>query len=248
VYGLGGQVGRGTFENAEDLEAWMIHVGLDTSRWGVTPGTKTVRDLLHELQARECSLQKLEGRVYRCVSVVNLVLRNPMDNHAHLHCYQQRSVDGTCKPRNALPSARMVEGEEPLAVARRAVMEQLGEYVPDPDAVVIDEKTLLAWYEIDESISFPSLHTQYRLHQVEVVVWGLPHEPFTTTPPRTGSAPQQENCWQWLTDSPADGRRTRAEAKGAPSATSAAAVSDAAANAPDGGGAAKPRRRGSICL
>lgn len=243
VYGLGGQIARGSFDHPGNLEAWMIHVGLDTSRWDGAAGRRTVRDLFGELQARECTVQKMDGVVYRCVSVVNLVVRQPLGAGRHLHCYRQRIGEEVPKIRNVLPSAKLVEGEEPVAVARRAVLEQMGGLIGGPADVRVAEGSLLSWYEIDESPSFPSLRTQYRLHQLEVVVHGLPEGRFAT---RLGN---KEFSWQWLEDSPSDGRRTKAEAKVTASAnTAAAAEAVYAPEAGGGGGGGKPRRRGSICL
>jgi len=62
-------------------------------------------------------------------------------------------------------------------------------------------QSLLVWDELVDSPSYPSLITQYTLHQVEVVVPGLPQESFATIEGK------KKHFWEWRNDGPDDLRR-----------------------------------------
>jgi len=65
--------------------------------------------------------------------------------------------------------------------------------------VGIAPDTLLSWTEMNESNSYPTLPTQYWLHQIEAVVQGLPSQDFSTIEGKT------EHFWVWQNDLQSEG-------------------------------------------
>ena len=67
--------------------------------------------------------------------------------------------------------------------------------------ISVDADSLVAWEEVIDSPSFPSLTTQYKMHQLTAVVSGLPSTSFTTS---EGSEPEtgKVHFWEWRQDSP----------------------------------------------
>jgi len=199
------KVVQGTFENSADLEAWMIHFGIDTSGWG-QGSTKKVEDLFVEIETKETTIQMLDGKMYRCLDVIKLVMRQPGRLTRHVCCYQQKLSDGRIRERDQLPSEKMLEGEHPVDAAARAVLEEFSTYVTELSAIEILPDTLKSWYEIVDSPSFPNLSTQYKLHEIEAVVCGLPSESFTSVEGK------KEHFWEWRGDgSEGDHRRASKE-------------------------------------
>lgn len=97
-------------------------------------------------------------------------------------------------------------GEHPVDAAARAVLEEFSTYVTELSAIEILPDTLKAWYEIVDSPSFPNLSTQYKLHEIEAVVCGLPSESFTSVEGK------KEHFWEWRADgSEGDHRRASKE-------------------------------------
>ena len=81
-----------------------------------------------------------------------------------------------------------------MDAAARAVIEEFSTYVTELSAIEILPDTLKSWYEIVDSPSFPNLSTQYKLHEIEAVVCGLPSESFTSTEGK------KEHFWRWEED------------------------------------------------
>ena len=85
-------VSAGTFAYVEDLAAWLGEHGVDTRSWG-TCIAKSVAQLASEIAAGESTLELLDGAVFRCSSVVKVVVRQKGRKRArHLVCYQQTSA------------------------------------------------------------------------------------------------------------------------------------------------------------
>ena len=210
VYEVGNTIEAGTFREPEELLEWLAHMGIDTSGWG-KGAAKTAKELLAEIDQRETVIQKLEGKVYRCLQVAKLVVRPSLQDARsvpeHLMCKSQTMKDGRKRERNQLPSEKMLYGEDIVHAARRTVEEELSN-VKDgdevrPERVHIRPATLLSWYEITDSPSYPGLHTQYHLHELTVEIGGFPPVGFTTVEGK------KEHHWEWIEDRPDDLRRKK---------------------------------------
>jgi hypothetical protein len=119
-----------------------------------------------------------------------------MPDH-HLVCKMQRLDDGRLRERNLLLSEKMFAGELTHDAANRAVFEELQ---VDPDTILFVPASLVTWNEVEESRSYPTLKTQYQLHQMTVVVPGLPTTQFSTI------EGEGEHFWEWERDSADDKR------------------------------------------
>ena len=156
-----------TLATADELNSWLTAHGVDTASWGVGKA-KTISHLLDEVVSKESTLQLLAGQVFRCLTVVKMVICHPTGAPRHLVHARQKMADGRVRERNVLPSEKMVAGEEAKHAAVRGVLEEMGEYVLAQQLIKVDPETLLVWNEIVDSPSYPSLTTQYTLYQVGV--------------------------------------------------------------------------------
>ena len=207
-------VGHDTFSSGAQLSAWLNESGVSTSGWGIN-GAKSAADLLQELRGNESTLirqvfrrvggesgvELIGGKAFRRLRVMKIILRPCEGATRHLACYQQKMADGQVRKRNVLLSEKMIANEDPLPAAVRGVIEELGTFNLDRSTVQVKADSLLVWDELIDSPSYPSLTTQYTLHQVEVIVPGLPNEPFSTTEGK------KEHFWEWRVDSADDLRR-----------------------------------------
>lgn len=202
-----------SFSKESELLDWLAEVGVDASTWGMG-GAKTVKSLLDELTQKESTLQRqifrkgdeageelVGGKAIRRLRVVKLVVRPHAGAPRHLACYRQLMSDGRMRKRNVLLSEKLVAGEDPKEAALRGMLEEMGDLAPDAAQVEIVHNSMLVWDELVESPSYPSLITQYQLHQIEVIVPGLPLEPFKTIEGK------KEHFWEWRSDSDDDLRR-----------------------------------------
>ena len=110
---------------------------------------------------QESTLYILGGKVFRCLTVVKVVVRHPARPGFHLSCYQQTMEDGRVRERNQLPSEKASAGERARAAVERCLLEELGDYVDAVHGLQIADETLVGWDEIVDSPSFPGLTTQY---------------------------------------------------------------------------------------
>ena len=108
----------------------------------------------------------------------------------------------TRKRRDLMPSEKLSHGEDVMVCAERCVMEELS--IADRERIDLVAASHIAWVEIVVSPSFPDLMTQYRLHQVECFLIGLPQGPF-----ETDEAGGMRHYWEWREDTPNVPRRWR---------------------------------------
>ena len=202
-----------TFTTADEFEDFLFTVEVDTCSWG-TGGAKKVEDLLGELRDKESTLQRqmfrratdrgvelIGGKCYRRLRVVKVVVRSVKDGNRHLACYEQQMADGRMRKRNVLLAEKIIASEDPKEAAIRGVIEEIGQHLPDPSLCELVPQSLLVWDELVDSPSYPSLITQYTLHQIEVIVPGLPQESFATMEGK------KKHFWEWRDDGPDDLRR-----------------------------------------
>lgn len=158
--------------SVESLYAWLEFRKIDTRRWGAGEA-KTVAELFHELWAGEC--EPLTDQPHRVISVVKVrVLDTDAQGTWQLYETKQKFCrDGRTRPRNRPLAEKVRPGEEPVATARRGVLEELGSVLGAAPSIVVDEGNLEEWAETRMSESFPGLETVYKLFQVDVRVEGL---------------------------------------------------------------------------
>jgi len=140
--------------------------------------------LFTELELCESVLRCTEsdGVLTREVNVVKVRVQRPGAPHESLVEARQVFADGRERARGRPLSEKMLPWEEPIAAARRGVLEELGPALgPRSSSISIDETSLTSWEEVRHtSSSYPSLATRYRLHQVDALVAGLPCRAFST--------------------------------------------------------------------
>lgn len=188
-------VRRGVLRTPRELATWLMRAGIDTSDWG-HGAAKHVSDLLSEIETDECSVQKIDLVCLRVVGVVKMVVRRPDSPNQLLVNVRQRMADGRVRQRHVMPSEKMIDGEPPSQAALRGLREELGELLgPECGSKMhLQPDSLVSWYEMVDSPSYPGLQTQYQLNQLEVVVSGLPPTPFSTL------EGDKEHYWEWWTD------------------------------------------------
>ena len=218
------------FADKEEARKYLLAHGVDTATWGAN-GAKRVEDLLEEMQDKEISLQLIDGKMYRTVGVVKVVVRNPEVPRHHLVCYEQQLADGRKRPRNALLAEKKKPNETAQQAATRAIEKELGSVLPHelPQELgsVLRMGTCLRLEKIEEphlgsrrdvrsrdgrtaradsSTSYPTLCTRRELHQVEVHVRGLPIQPFVSEliTDYVGDGTSKCKGWKWVRDSEED--------------------------------------------
>lgn len=218
------------FADKEEARKYLLAHGVDTASWGAN-GAKRVEDLLEEMQDKEISLQLIDGKMYRTVSLVKVVVRNPEVPRYHLVCYEQQLADGRKRPCNALLAVKKKPDETAQQAATRAIEKELGSVLPHvlPQELgsVLRMGTCLRLEKIEEphlgsrrdvrsrdgrtaradsSTSYPTLCTRRELHQVEVHVRGLPIQPFVSEliTDYVGDGTSKCKGWKWVRDSEED--------------------------------------------
>ena len=219
----------GTLATAQELNAWLTKNGIDTSLWG-TGKAKRVENLMDEVEKKESTLYLLGGKVFRCLTVVKVVVRHPDLPEHHLACYRQTMEDGRERPRNELPSEKAFAGERARAAAERCLTEEMGDHLTPANVTLYDD-TLVGWDEVVESPSFPGLCTQYRLYQMEATIPSLPRHAFVSVEGK------KRHAWEWRPDA-ADDLRRKSDCTQSPRA--AAAAAQGKPRAPAAVGAAAP--------
>ena len=221
------------FADKEEARKYLLAHGVDTATWGAN-GAKRVEDLLEEMQNKEISLQLIDGKMYRTVGVVKVVVRNPEVPRHHLVCYEQQMADGRKRPRNALLEEKKKPDETAQQAATRAIEKELGSVLPHvlPHELgsVLRMGPCLRLEKIEEPhleslrdvrsrdgrtartaravslTSYPTLCTRHELHQVEVHVRGLPMVPFVSEliTDYVGDGTSKSKGWKWVRDSDED--------------------------------------------
>ena len=104
-----------------------------------------------------------------------MVIRQPGRAGHHLANYSQKMADGRVRDRNVLPSTKMLSKDDPKHACIHGMIKEFSPYITEEHKsakmemqVVVEEGSLVAWEEIIDSPSFPSLTTQYKMHQLTV--------------------------------------------------------------------------------
>ena len=132
------------------------------------------RDLLGELQGGEAKLVFPEGDglgVHREINVVKVRITRQDTQERALVEARQVFADGRERSRGLPLSEKIKADEEPLAAARRGILEELRSALSyGSGGVHLRPDTLHTWEERRDSASYPSLPTYYKIHQVDAVV------------------------------------------------------------------------------
>jgi len=190
--------GPGTFANVHALEAALHAHAVDTSDWG-SGRFKSAAMLFDELERGETVLRFIAGAtVRRWVNVVKVRVRRG-DDTLQLIEASQVLPNGKVRTRGMPLSEKMLYREAPLAAAWRGIAEELGlTGAAEGVTVEVDAASLTQWRERCVSRSFPSLLSNYNLHQFDAVVSGLPEGSFYTSEP-AGIRPGGKllHRWEW---------------------------------------------------
>jgi len=189
----------GSFANINHLEAALVSHGVDVSSWG-TGTAKSLKDLLAELERRECVLHFGPRGVRRWLNVVKVQVRRPEEEEVtrqtrFLMEARQILPDGRERRRGLPLSEKMFAMETPIAAAKRGLEEELGGAIGEQAA--LDPSSLTQWRETRESQSYPTLVSHYNLHQVDAVVDGLPSSTFSTFEHDTDARLVLSHVWEW---------------------------------------------------
>lgn len=184
---------RGSFENSQQLERMLSAHGVDTAQWG-SAGARSVTDLLRELELGESVLTFSTGAVRRWVNVAKVRIFSLEHHQFHLVEAQQLLPDGRVRTRGTPLSEKLRLKESPLAAARRGLREELGALGTE-DAINVDAASLRQWRETRESRSYPTLISNYNLHQFDATALALPRTRFETV--EDEAAGPLVHVWDW---------------------------------------------------
>lgn len=193
--------GRFAGSSAAELEEWLAQHGVNTALYG--QGTaRTTAELFEEVTKAESVLtvDEQSSRALRLINVLNLYIVN--ERGQVLIEAGQRLPDGRMRQRSLPLSEKMIGAEGWQAAAVRAVSEELATALPQEwkCQLHINESSYLQLVEVQESMSYPGLLTQYTCHKVTAALPCLPQESFSTLEPRPNGT--LTSYWEWKEPSP----------------------------------------------
>lgn len=152
----------------EDLEQKLKAHGIDVTKFGKEPGTKTLSDLSAELIKGESVLAEDEhGQLTRIVDIVVVKLQHPLKGT--LVTVQQTHSDGTVKELKRLPGAKRRPDENQFITARRMLKKTLK---VNDDHVVMKEDAVEVIEESKTSIAYPGIRALYRKRLIPALLIG----------------------------------------------------------------------------
>lgn len=95
------------------------------------------------LPPQESTLQVIGGKVYRCLTVCKVVVRQPGRMSRYLACFQQTMDDGRVRERNVLPSEKLFAGEVASKAVERCLAEELGSLIKPADVDVLEDSLVV---------------------------------------------------------------------------------------------------------
>ncbi len=177
--------------NQKDLEKWLVENGIDTSRWGIIRGTKSVANLWDEFVNGD--IQLLDDPPRRSVHVVEVRIQK---GQYVLQELEQEFGNGERRARNRLPSEKMKPSEDCMIAALRCLKEEIG--VEEKDVSFVGPVCEQVRKLINDSPSYPGLSTKYTFHTVTVEVNGLPDTDFWRPNAAYGFGdPVKRHHWAW---------------------------------------------------
>lgn len=218
---------KGAFNSPDDLDNWLCRYGVSTERWG-KDGFKGVRALFKEIENEEADLQlwgRHDGvsLLIRVVHVLQLkvVSDDPRLLTKFLLQTWAQSREGHVRDVSRLMSKKLTCAQVPFDELRfnkaaEAVIQSQLDHMPDvhfamnpsrPPAradftksqvEVLNARLVGVHHDVEESPSFPGLHTMYHLYTMEATCTGLPSTDFTSLDFDRNSGPFAYG-WKWRT-------------------------------------------------
>lgn len=146
----------------DNLKELLNSYNIPIDLWG-TGKSKTINNLLNELENNECSLEEKNDKITRYIEFVGIKIYYTKDNERFiLKEDRQEFNDGRVRRRD-MPSSvseKMVFGEDPIVASIRGIREELG--------VKIEAHQLTKRSDLNYnggSLSYPGLDTKYKGHK-----------------------------------------------------------------------------------
>ena len=146
----------------DNLKELLNSYNIPIDLWG-TGKSKTINNLLNELENNECSLEEKNDKITRYIEFVGIKIYYNKDNERFiLKEDRQEFNDGRVRRRD-MPSSvseKMVFGEDPIVASIRGIREELG--------VKIEAHQLTKHSGLNYnggSLSYPGLDTKYKGHK-----------------------------------------------------------------------------------
>ncbi len=146
----------------ENLKELLNGYNIPIELWG-TGKSKTINNLLDELDNDECSLEEKDNKLTRYIEFVGIKIYYIKDDERFiLKEDRQEFNDGRVRRRD-MPSSvseKMVFGEDPVIAAIRGIREELGVKI---EAHQLTKRSNLNYN--GGSLSYPGLDTKYKGHK-----------------------------------------------------------------------------------
>ena len=146
----------------DNLKELLNSYNIPIDLWG-TGKSKTINNLLNELENNECSLEEKNDKITRYIEFVGIKIYYTKDDERFiLKEDRQEFNDGRVRRRD-MPSSvseKMVFGEDPIVASIRGIREELG--------VKIEAHQLTKHSGLNYnggSLSYPGLDTKYKGHK-----------------------------------------------------------------------------------
>jgi len=219
---------KGAFTSPEALEIWLMQHSLSTERWGTEGFKSCAALLKEiendesqlELWGRHDGVQLLMRVVH--VLQLKVISDDPRLQNKFLLQTWSQSRDGRVRDVSRLMSKKLTCAQVPFDESRfnraaETVVQSQINYLADvhfslnpgrppttedmngdPEVDVLSTKLVGMHHDIEESPSFPGLHTMYHLYTMEVECSGLPHSDFTSVDFERNGGPFAYG-WKWRT-------------------------------------------------
>eukprot|EP00932_Pfiesteria_piscicida_P017687 SRR837773.4565.p1 GENE.SRR837773.4565~~SRR837773.4565.p1 ORF type:complete len:586 (+),score=232.41 SRR837773.4565:233-1759(+) len=218
---------KGAFSSPDELDNWLCRHGVSTERWG-KDGFKGVPALFKEIENEEADLQlwgRHDGvpLMIRVVHVLQMkvVSDDPRLLNKFLLQMWAQSGEGHVRDVSRLMSKKLTCAQVPFdelrfnKAAERVIQSQLTHFpdvhftmnpakppVPEDfgrsEVELLNARLVGVHHDVEESPSFPGLHTMYHLYTMEVTCAGLPLTDFTSVDFDRAGGPFAYG-WRWRT-------------------------------------------------
>ena len=166
------------------LTRHLVRQGVRIDRWGCGQARR-VPDLWDEVRRGDCRLTV--APLVRLVEVARARVYHPGGGGLQLIELQQWLPDGRSRTRLQCLAEKVRPGESALAALTRGLREELG--AANLTRVRPESSRMFA---SSGSRSYPGMTTEYRIHQFDVTIAGLPDDDFVTEDLAGGAA-----RWGW---------------------------------------------------
>lgn len=163
-----------TMFGLQDLFGIIRKTSIDLRLWG-RGEAKTATHLVDEVIKRECTLELINGVLYRNIEVVSIAIYYYSKKSLHLQEKEQIFSDGRPRfrklPNNCSVSDKVEIGKEtPLKAALRDIPEELQELRELNTTITADQLRFIKTIQReDDSVSYPGIKTRKTIHIFECV-------------------------------------------------------------------------------